>query len=293
MTPPGRTHQTDLFAANTAASSARAQRMGSIEAEAWPDDTTPPLRLLVGFDEAGRGPLAGPVSVAAVALSPQLLRQQPRPAWLAAVDDSKKLSDARREALFPQLIASADAWAIAHVHADHIDAVNILQATFHGMALVAEALFGRAEDAAWNDRPAPLDLRRVADADAQTAWYADELTPALPPQGAHLLASQRTLEPSRPLLLIDGNARFHVAGAAIAGLPQRPIIKGDSLSFHIAAASILAKVSRDHLMIHADTLWPGYGLAGHKGYPTAAHKAALAAIGAAPIHRRTFGGVPS
>ncbi len=304
MTPPRRTptaaDQLDLLASNPTphlAAQPRALRMGAVEAELWTADLpTPPA--LIGLDEAGRGPLAGPVSVAAVALHPRALRDAPRSPWIDALDDSKKLSEARRDALLPHILLDARAWAVAHVHADHIDRVNILQATFHGMALAAEALLGSLTTPPWTLQPSPLDLRRVEDDTAvEPAWYAEDLRVDQPPRGAHLLASTRTLDdvpdddPAALLLLIDGNATLHIPGAPAAALRQRAVVKGDALSFHIAAASILAKVTRDQIMARAEDLWPGYGLAGHKGYPTAAHKQAIAALGASPFHRRSFAGV--
>ena len=180
--------------------------------------------IIAGIDEAGRGPLAGPVVSAAVIL--------PDGADLPGIDDSKKLSPVRRNRLYDQLYGVACAIGIGVVDAAEIDRVNILQATLRSMAL------------------AVANLR---------------------PQPDHLL--------------IDGI--FTIA----TDLSQQAIKKGDSLSISIAAASIVAKVTRDRIMIQVDTLFPEFGFCQHKGYPTQQHRAALQRHGCSPIHRRTFKGV--
>ena len=206
---------------------------------------------------------------------------------MAKVDDSKKLTERRREALFHPIAASAAAFAIVHVHADHIDAVNILQATLQGMAIAVEVLLGADKNAEWARRPTTRAL--AWEAGSAPCWYADEVRVEAAPVGAHVLYKRGGLEAGR--LLVDGNARVDVRGSLAAQLDQHPIKKGDALSIHIAAASVLAKVSRDHLMELSDGIWPGYGFAGHKGYPTKAHKGAIEAHGACGIHRRSFSGV--
>lgn len=178
--------------------------------------------LTAGVDEAGRGPLAGPLAVAAVILDPD------RP--IVGLNDSKKLSEAKREALYPQIIERALAYCIVLIEPDEIDRLNIFQATMAGMS------------------------RAVAG-----------LTPA-----AHEA-------------LIDGNKlpkNLPCRGRAIVG--------GDALEPAISAASILAKVSRDRLMVALDTVHPGYGFAVHKGYPTPAHLTALQQLGPCVQHRRSF-----
>lgn len=180
------------------------------------------FRIVAGIDEAGRGPLAGPVVAAAVVLPPGFTHR--------VLNDSKQLTERRREALFEELTARADVrWSVAVVEAEEIDRVNILQATHAAM-------------------------RRAA------------LTLAVPP--AHVL---------------------------IDGLPVRPfpfpstaLIGGDALSFSIAAASIVAKVTRDRLMREMDARHPGYNFSRHKGYGTALHLARLRQHGPSPIHRRSF-----
>lgn len=174
-----------------------------------------------GVDEAGRGPLAGPVCAAAVIL--------PRGLDIPGLNDSKKLTAKRREALYDIITEQALAYGIAFASEQEIDEINILQATFLAME------------------------RAMA-----------QLAP--PPE----------------LALIDGNRSKDF------GLPVRTIVKGDSLSASIAAASILAKVTRDRLMEQYDEQYPQYGFAVHKGYGTKRHYAALREYGPCPIHRQTF-----
>ena len=181
--------------------------------------------LVCGCDEAGAGPLAGPVYAAAVIL--------PLGVEIEGLDDSKKLTEKKREALFPVIQEKALAWAVARVEAAEIDETDILSARMKAMQLAMDQL-------------------------------------ALRPDFA----------------LIDGN-RDHGRSFALT-TPHRCIVKGDSLSASIAAASILAKVSRDRFMVEQDRLYPGYGFARHKGYGTAQHRAAIARLGLCPIHRRTF-----
>ena len=181
--------------------------------------------LVCGCDEAGAGPLAGPVYAAAVIL--------PLGVEIEGLDDSKKLTEKKREALFPVIQEKALAWAVARVEAAEIDETDILSARMKAMQLAMDQL-------------------------------------ALRPDFA----------------LIDGN-RDHGRSFALT-TPHCCIVKGDSLSASIAAASILAKVSRDRFMVEQDRLYPAYGFARHKGYGTAQHRAAIARLGPCPIHRRTF-----
>jgi len=187
------------------------------------------LRLLAGVDEAGRGPLAGPV-VAAAVIFPATWIQQGLPTAWQGLNDSKQLTERQREQYFELISATPEiAQAIAIVDAPTIDRINILQATHLAM---------------------------------------NEALAKLPSQVEHAL----------------------VDGLKVPSLrwPQTPIVKGDSLSFSIAAASILAKVTRDRLMHAYDVEFPGYGFAVHKGYGTKRHLAAIAEQGACPIHRRSF-----
>lgn len=176
---------------------------------------------ICGIDEAGRGPLAGPVAAGAVIL--------PKDCEILFLNDSKKLSEKRREELFIEIKEKAVAWSVGIVGPDVIDEINILQATYEAMR---QAIAG--------------------------------------------------LSVKPDLLLNDA-----VTIPAI-DIDQVPIIKGDAKSVSIAAASILAKVTRDHMMTEYDALFPEYGFAKHKGYGTAAHIAAIREYGPCPIHRRSF-----
>ncbi len=195
-------------------------------AVAWSVDLGGPV---AGLDEAGRGPLAGPVVAAAVVLP------SPLPEALAALNDSKKLDEAQREALHPLIQQHALAYGVAEASPAVIDAKNILGASLWAMAQALEAC-------------------------------------------------ERMLGEEIKGALIDGNQK--------APLPprvrQRTLVKGDSLSRPIMAASILAKVHRDRLMVAAHDQWPAYGFDVHKGYPTPTHLKSLAEQGPCPIHRRSF-----
>ena len=179
------------------------------------------FEIICGVDEAGRGPLAGPVCAAAVIL--------PRGLEIPGLTDSKKLTDQKRRELFPIIKEQAIAYGIGLASHEEIDEINILQATF-------------------------LAMERAL--------------------------AQLSVRPD--IALIDGNR------AKDFGLPVRTVVKGDSLSANIAAASILAKVTRDDLMLRLAEQYPEYGFEVHKGYGTKAHYDALRAYGASPIHRRTF-----
>ena len=178
-------------------------------------------QMICGVDEAGRGPLAGPVCAAAVILPPHL--------EIPGLDDSKKLSDKRRRELFPVIKEQAIAYGIGLASHEEIDEINILQATFLAMERAIAQLQIKPE-------------------------YA----------------------------LIDGNRTKDF------GLPVKTVVKGDSLSANIAAASVLAKVTRDMLMEEAAVEYPGYGFEIHKGYGTRAHYDALREKGPSSIHRMTF-----
>jgi len=179
---------------------------------------------VAGIDEAGRGPLAGPVTAAAVVLPVGL--------YIPGVDDSKKLSPDKREKLFEIIMAQALSVGVGIIGPAEIDLINILQATRRAM-----------------------------------------------------LAAVRQLTPQPDCLLIDGISTID------STIAQKTIKKGDSLSLSIAAASIIAKVTRDRFMIEMDSEYPGYGFSGHKGYGSAAHLEAIRKLGPSPIHRLTFRGV--
>ncbi len=178
---------------------------------------------VAGIDEAGRGPLAGPVSAAAVILDPDDLPD--------GIDDSKALTPARREELFGLILGRALAVGIGFASAAEIDALNIRWATFAAMRRAALAL-------------------------------------SLAPD--HLLIDGRDVPPGLPC-------------------PARALVKGDALSLSIAAASVVAKVTRDRLMVRLGALHPAYGFEVHKGYPTRGHRSAILRHGPTPFHRLSFG----
>lgn len=179
------------------------------------------LEIVCGIDEAGRGPLAGPVCAAAVVL--------PKYLELPGLNDSKKVPDRRRRELYDEIVQTALSYGVAFASSQEIDEINILQATFLAMKRAVEQL-------------------------------------KVPPE----------------LLLIDGNRETDF------GIPVRTIVKGDSKSANIAAASILAKVTRDRYMEQLALEYPQYGFEVHKGYGTKRHYEALSQYGPCPAHRRSF-----
>ena len=191
--------------------------MWEIENEAFEEG----YQIICGVDEAGRGPLAGPVCAAAVIL--------PKNLEIPGLTDSKKLTDKKRRELFPVIKEQAIAYGIGLASHEEIDNINILQATY-------------------------LAMERAL--------------------------AQLSVKPD--LALIDGNR------AKDFGIPVKTVVKGDSLSMNIAAASILAKVTRDDLMLEMAEKYPEYGFEVHKGYGTKAHYEALRNHGASAIHRQTF-----
>ena len=178
--------------------------------------------VIAGVDEAGRGPLCGPVCAAAVVLPPETV--------IEGINDSKKLSEKKRESLFEAITETAVSYGIGFASVEEIEQYNILNATFLAMCRAVSQL---------------------------------SVVPAM--------------------VLVDGNRT--PKGLA---LPSRTVIKGDALSASIAAASILAKVSRDRLLLEMDAQYPEYGFAKHKGYGTAAHYEALRQYGPSPVHRMSF-----
>lgn len=180
------------------------------------------FQTIAGIDEAGRGPLAGPVVVAGVIM--------PKDSMIEGVNDSKKVSEKKREKLYDLILEETISYSVAVIGQDCIDDINILNATKQGVSTVVEELDVRPD-----------------------------------------------------LILVD--ALTHID---TKGIPYDSIIKGDAKCYCIAAASILAKVTRDRIMRQWDEIYPQYGFAKHKGYGTAAHIAAIKEYGLCPIHRRSF-----
>jgi len=180
------------------------------------------VKYIAGIDEAGRGPLAGPVVVASVIL--------PQDSMIEGVNDSKKISESKREKLFEIITKEAISYGIGIIYQNEIDEINILQATKKG------------------------------------------LTEAI---------KQMDIKPN--IIMVDA-----LNGIDTLGIPYKSIIKGDAKSYSIAAASIIAKVTRDRIMREWDKVYPEYGFGSHKGYGTAKHIAAIRENGPCPIHRKTF-----
>ena len=180
------------------------------------------FKNICGIDEAGRGPLAGPVVVAGVIM--------PKDSMIEGVNDSKKVSEKKREKLYDLIIEEAISYSVAIIGQDVIDDINILNATKSGVTQVVDG----------------LDIKP-------------------------------------DLIVVDA-----LTGINTRGIPYEPIIKGDAKCYNIAAASIIAKVTRDRIMREWDKVYPQYGFVNHKGYGTAKHIAALKEYGPCPIHRSTF-----
>lgn len=180
------------------------------------------VKYIAGIDEAGRGPLAGPVVVASVIL--------PQDSMIEGINDSKKVSEAKREKLYDLIINEAISYGIGIIYQDEIDEINILQATKKG------------------------------------------LTEAI---------KQMEIKPN--IIMVDA-----LSGIDTLGIPYKSIIKGDAKCYSVAAASIVAKVTRDRIMREWDKIYPEYGFASHKGYGTAKHIATIKEFGPCPIHRRSF-----
>ncbi len=199
----------------------RVHKMRLFENDACSQFITGDNSYICGIDEAGRGPLAGPVAAGAVIL--------PADHDLLYLNDSKKVSPKRRDILFDQIKEEALAWAVVMVEPERIDEINILRATYEAMR------------------------RAVA-----------------------------MLDP-KPTILINDAVTIPALD-----IPQVPIVKGDAQCISIAAASILAKVTRDRYMVEMDEKYPGYGFAKHKGYGTKQHIEAIRELGPCPIHRKSF-----
>ena len=180
------------------------------------------IKYLAGIDEAGRGPLAGPVVVACVIM--------PQDSMIEGINDSKKISESKREKLYEIITKEAISYGVGIIYQEEIDEINILQATKKGL---------------------------------------------------HEAIKSMEIKPN--FILVDA-----LTGIDTMGIPYKSIIKGDAKSYSIGAASIVAKVTRDRIMREWDKVYPEYGFAGHKGYGTAKHIAAIKKYGLTPIHRKTF-----
>ena len=180
------------------------------------------IEYICGIDEAGRGPLAGPVVVASVIMKPD--------SFIEGVNDSKKVSEKKREKLYDQILEEAVSYSVGIINQNKIDEINILNATKKGLTESIKGL---------------------------------------------------KVKPDR--IIVDALDKIDTCG-----IPYMPIVKGDAKCYSIAAASIIAKVTRDRIMRQWDELYPMYGFAKHKGYGTAAHIAAIKEYGLCPLHRRSF-----
>ena len=190
------------------------------------------IKSIAGIDEAGRGPLAGPVVVAAVIM--------PKDSMIEGVNDSKKIAEKKREKLYEQIIEEAIAYGVGIIDQKEIDRVNILNATKEGLLISIKEM------------------------------------------EKDLAEKQRGLQ-KPDIILVDALTKIETDS-----IPYRSIIKGDSKSYSIAAASIIAKVTRDRIMRQWDEVYPQYGFAKHKGYGTATHIAAIKEYGLCQLHRRSF-----
>lgn len=180
------------------------------------------INYICGIDEAGRGPLAGPVVVACAIM--------PKDSMIEGVNDSKKISEKKREKIYEQIIKEALSYSVGIIDEAKIDEINILQATKLGLTTAVKELKVKPD-----------------------------------------------------IILVDALTKIDTLG-----IPYRSIIKGDALSYSISAASIIAKVTRDRIMLGYDKVYPEYGFAKHKGYGTAMHMEAIRKYGLCPIHRRSF-----
>lgn len=206
----------------------RLTEIKKIEEELYKNGTT----SIAGIDEAGRGPLAGPVVVACVVM--------PRDSMIEGVNDSKKVSEKKREKLYEEITNEALGYGVSIISQEEIDKINILNATKEGLTLAIKNL--------------EKDLQ-----EKNRAFQKPEI------------------------ILVDALTKIDTDH-----IPYRSIIKGDSKSYSIAAASIIAKVTRDRIMREWDEVYPAYGFEKHKGYGTAAHIAAIKEYGLCPLHRRSF-----
>lgn len=207
---------------------ARLQEIQKIEKDLYVQG----IKSICGIDEAGRGPLAGPVVVASVIM--------PKDSMIEGVNDSKKISEKKREILYEKIIEEAVAYGVGIINQNEIDRINILNATKEGLTKAIKEL--------------EKNLK------------------------------QKNCDFDKPdIILVDALTKIDTDG-----ILYRSIIKGDAKSYSIAAASIIAKVTRDRIMREWDEVYPEYGFEKHKGYGTEAHIAAIKEYGICPLHRKTF-----
>lgn len=207
---------------------ARLQELKKIEKNLYEQG----IKSICGIDEAGRGPLAGPVVVASVIM--------PKDSMIEGVNDSKKVSEKKREALYEEIIQEAIAYGVGIINQNEIDRINILNATKEGLTTCIKELENNLKE-----KESEIEKPEIILVDALTKIDTD-------------------------------------------GISYRSIIKGDAKCYSIAAASIIAKVTRDRIMRQWDEVYPEYGFATHKGYGTAKHIAAIKEYGLCPIHRKSF-----
>ena len=188
------------------------------------------FKAICGIDEAGRGPLAGPVVVACSLM--------PKESMIEGVNDSKKISEKKREKIYEEIVQEAIAYGVGIIDQEEIDKINILNATKKGLTIAIRQMEEKLEE------------KNIKKPD---------------------------------VILVDA-----LTGIDTLGIPYKSIIHGDAISYSIACASIIAKVTRDRIMRKMDEMYPQYGFAKHKGYGTAAHMQAIRENGLCPLHRRSF-----
>ena len=218
-----------------------------------------PTRYILGCDEVGRGPLAGPVTAACVVFPLTLHADFP---LFAELNDSKKLTAKKRESLVPCIESAAAAYAVVDLSPQEIDRLNILQASLTAMRMAVSQVVKTLQDKAL------LPIKGTKEIVQRSLFEQD---------------SSHETEQFDIFVVVDGNKKIPELI-----YPQEAYVKGDARSWSIAAASILAKVHRDTLMVEYDKIYPGYGFAKHAGYPTKFHRDAIEQLGLSPIHRRSF-----
>lgn len=233
-------------------------------------------QVICGVDEAGRGPLAGPVVAAVCVLEPGSAQK------FDGLNDSKTLSPHQRERLYEAITASAVAWCAAQAVVDEIDSMNILMATILAMN---RAIYGLALSDAEFVRVTERDQRMEYCHTYRSSAHAEMINEShvrsglLARGGSEVRAGVHAVP---ELALIDGNTVRNI------GVDALPVVKGDALVPSIAAASIIAKVTRDRMCMEMHNQYPEYGFDRHKGYPTREHMRKLIALGPTPLHRKTF-----